>query len=136
MARRRGNLPLITAGYNEGIQLALSIVPQNEAQRIAQREMVSSLQSAFDARRQRIIISESTINWVKWSVVGLLAGLILVTVAIIHSDNRATAAISMTLLSVAIAASIVLIASHNRPFTGEISVGPDLLIQVMPEQKP
>jgi hypothetical protein len=136
MARRRGNLPLITAGYNEGIQLALSIIPQNEAQRIAQREMVSSLQSAFDAPRQRIIISESTINWVKWSVVGLLAGLILVTVAIIHSDNRATAAISMTLLSVAIAASIVLIASHNRPFTGEISVGPDLLIQVMPEQKP
>jgi len=72
---------------------------------------LSSLQSAFDARRQRVIISESTINWVKWAVVGLLAGLILVTVAIIHSDNRVTAAISMTILSIAIAASTVLIAS-------------------------
>jgi hypothetical protein len=136
MAKRRANLPLISARYTEGLQLALSIVPQNEAQMIAQREMVSSLQSAFDARRQRIIISESTINWVKWSVVGLLAVLLLVTIAIIHSDNRATAAISMAIFSVAVAASIVLIASHNRPFTGEISVGPALLKQVLPEEKP
>jgi hypothetical protein len=136
MAKRRANLPLISARYTEGLQLALSIVPENEAQMIAQREMVSSLQSAFDARRQRIIISESTINWVKWSVVGLLAVLLLVTIAIIHSDNRATAAISMAIFSVAVAASIVLIASHNRPFTGEISVGPALLKQVLPEEKP
>lgn len=136
MAKRRVNLPLISAGYTEGLQLALSIGPQNEAQMIAQREMVSSLQSAFDARRERIIISESTINWVKWTVVGLLAVLLLVTIAIVHSDNRATAAISMAILSVAVAASIVLIASHNRPFTGEISVGPALLMQILPEEKP
>ena len=63
MAKRSANLPLISAGYTEGLQLALSIVPQSEAQVIAQRELVSSLESAFEARRQRIIISESTINW-------------------------------------------------------------------------
>src|SRR5260221_909867 len=73
MARRRANLSLISASDIEGIQLALSIVPQNEAQAIAQRELVASLQSALDARRQRIIISESTINLVKWAVVDLLA---------------------------------------------------------------
>ena len=32
-----------------------------------------------------------------------------------------------------VAASVLLIASHDRPFTGEISVGPDPLLQVMPE---
>jgi len=136
MAKRRSNLPLISARYTEGLQLALAIVPQSEAQLIAQREMVSSLQGAFDARRQRIIISESTINWVKWSVVGLLAVLLLVTIAIIHSDNRTTAALSMGIFSIAVAASVVLIASHNRPFTGEISVGPALLMQVLPEERP
>ena len=135
MARRSANLSLISAADTEGLQLALSIVPQNEAQAIAQREMVSSLQSALDARRQRIIISESTINWVKWAVVDLLAVLLLLTIAIVHSDNRATAAIGMAIFSIAVAACIVLIASHNRPFTGEISVGPALLLQVMPEEK-
>jgi membrane protein YdbS with pleckstrin-like domain len=94
------------------------------------------MQNALDARRQRIIISESTINWVKWAVVYLLAVLILLTIAIVHSDNRATAGTAMAIFSVAVAASIVLIASHSRPFTGEISVGPGLLLQVMPEEKP
>jgi len=136
MANRRVNLPLISAGDTEGLQLALSVVPQNESQMIAQREMVSSLKSAFDARRQRIIISESTINWVKWAVVGILAVLLLTTIGIVHSDNRRTAAIGMAIYSVAVAACVVLIASHIRPFTGEISVGPALLMQVVPEEKP
>lgn len=136
MAHRRIDLPLISAGYTEGLQLALGIVPANEAQNIAQREMVASLQNAFEARRQRIIISESSINWVKWTVVGLLASLLLVTIAIVHSDNRLTAALGLGIVSVAVAASIVLIASHNRPFTGEISVSPALLKQVLPEERP
>ena len=136
MAKRRANLSLISAGYTEGLQLALSIVPQSEAQVIAQRELVSSLESAFEARRQRIIISESTINWVKWTVIGLLAALLMLTIGIVHSDNRGTAALGMSIFSVALAACIVLIASHSRPFTGEISVGPALLMQVLPEEKP
>lgn len=135
MADRRANVSLISVGYTEGLQLALSLLPQGPAQVVAQREMVDALQNAFDARRQRIIISESSINWVKWAVVGLLAVLLLVTVAIIHSDNKFTAAVSMGILSTAVAASVVLIASHSRPFTGEISVGPGLLKQVLPDER-
>ena len=134
MARQRANLTMITVADTEAIQLALSVLPQNEAQTVAQREIVAALQSALDARRQRIVISQSTIDGVKWTVVILLAALTLVTIAIVHSDNRATAAIAMAIFAIAITASLVLIASHNRPFTGEISVGPDLLLQVMPEE--
>jgi len=72
------------------------------------------------------------INWVKWTVVILLAALIQVTIAIVHSDNRATAAIAMSIFAMGVAASLVLLASHNRPFTGEISIRPDLLLHVMP----
>jgi hypothetical protein len=32
-----------------------------------------------------------------------------------------------------VAASILLILAHDRPFTGEISIKPDPLLQVMPE---
>ena len=32
-------------------------------------------------------------------------------------------------------AGAILIASHNRPFTGEISVGPDVLLQVTPDER-
>jgi len=53
----------------------------------------------------------------------------------IHNDNRNASAIAMGLFASGVAVAILLIASHNRPFTGEISVGPDPLIQVMPEAK-
>ncbi len=32
----------------------------------SQREIVAALEAAFDARRQRIIISQSQVNLVKW----------------------------------------------------------------------
>jgi hypothetical protein len=134
MADNRIKMQMDTAWDTEALQLSLSVVPQNPTQVAAQRELVSAWRNALDARRERIIISRSVINWVKWSVVIVLAVLIQITIAIVHSDNRLTAAIAMAIFGVGVAASIVLLASHNRPFTGEISMPPDLLLQVIPEE--
>ena len=133
MSRQRATLAMITPAETEAIELALAVLPRDEAQTIAQRELVTALRNALDARRERIIISKSRINWVKWTVVLLLAGLIIVTIAFVHSDNKTTAAMTMTLFSIGAAACVVLIASHTRPFTGEISISPELLLQAMPK---
>jgi multisubunit Na+/H+ antiporter MnhC subunit len=91
--------------------------------------MVKALQ--LDARRQRIVISQSTVGTVKWAAI-LLQGLCtLVAIAMVHSDNRLTCAIALTLFATGIALSLLLIAAYSRPFTGEISVGPKLLKQVI-----
>jgi hypothetical protein len=50
-----------------------------------------------------------------------------------HCDNRRTSAFAMALFATGVAVSVLLIAAHNRPFTDEISVGPDALLQVLPE---
>ena len=47
--------------------------------------------------------------------------------------KRVAAAVAMGLFATGVAVSILLIASHDRPFSGEIAVAPDLLRQVMPE---
>jgi hypothetical protein len=52
----------------------------------------------------------------------------------VHSDNRITAALAMTLFATGIAVSVVLIAAHNRPFSGQISVSPDALLQILPQE--
>jgi hypothetical protein len=70
------------------LQLALDQVPQSGGQTIAQRELVRALQQALDARRQRIIVSYSTINWVKWSGLALEGILTLLTIGLVHSENR------------------------------------------------
>ena len=93
--------------------------------------MVKALHTALDARRQRIVISQSTVGTVKWAAI-LLQGLCtLMAIAMVHSDNRLTCAIALTLFATGIALSLLLIAAYSRPFTGEISVGPKDLKQVI-----
>jgi hypothetical protein len=38
----------------------------------------------------------------------------------------------MGLFATGVAASVLLIAAHDRPFTGQISIGPEPLLQIMP----
>ena len=64
------------------------------------------------------------------------AGLTLLTIAMVHSDNRATNRIILAIFATGVGTAVVLIAAHSRPFTGEISVHPTVLLQVMPEAGP
>jgi hypothetical protein len=61
---------------------------------------------------------------------------LLLAIAMMHNDNHRTSAIASGLFATGVAVSILLIASHNGPFTGEISVGPDPLLQILPEMNP
>ena len=95
---------------------------------------MAALNRALDARRQRIIISQSEVGPVKWAAI-LLQGLCtLIAIAMVHSDNRLACAIAVALFATGIALSSLLIAAYSRPFTGEISVKPELLQQVIPSE--
>jgi Protein of unknown function (DUF4239) len=133
MARGEATLTIVPARLAEALRLAFSLDPQNQGQMAAQREMVSSLQSALEVRRQRIILSRASINWVKWSVLLLQAALTLAAISMIHADNRLTNRIIMGIFATGVAVAVIMIAAHDRPFTGEISVQPAVLLQVMPE---
>src|SRR3979411_2262284 len=58
----------------------------------------------------------------------------LVVIAVVHSYNRLASGIAMGLFATGVAASVLLIAAHDRPFTGQISIGPEPLLQIMPGQ--
>src|SRR6266403_4581525 len=134
MVKQSASLPVTPLSLAEELQLILAITPHSEGQVTAQREIVSALKNAIDARRQRIIVSRSSVNWVKWAALLLQAICTLVAIAMVHSDHRGAAAASMGIFATGVAVSILLIASHNRPFSGEVSVKPDLLAQIMPEE--
>jgi hypothetical protein len=131
MAQDRAVLPPVSDVDTELLHVIVALHAQGEAERTAQREMMTALRTVIDARSERIIISLKKVDWVKWGVVLVLATLILITIAVVHCDNAGTARIAMGLFAVAAAVSVVLIASHNRPFTGQISVSPDLLTQAL-----
>ena len=79
------------------------------------------------------MISQSQVNLLKWSCLIMQAVCALVATAVVHSDNRIASMIAMGIFATGVAASMLLILAHDRPFTGENSIRPDPLLQVMPE---
>jgi Protein of unknown function (DUF4239) len=131
MARQNASQRITPDALAEALKLVLSLTPDGQGQATAQREIVAALEHALDSRRQRIIISRSAVDLVKWSCMFVQAIAMLIAIAMVHSDNRRAAAIAMGLFAAGVAAAVLIILAHDRPFTGQIS--PDPLLQVMPE---
>jgi hypothetical protein len=136
MAHRTATLQVIPYSLAEALQFTLALTPSGQGQQTAQREITTALENALDARRQRIIISQSEVNWVKWLCLSLQAVCALVAIALVHSDNWLASAITTGLFGIGVAASLLLILVHDRPFTGQLAVSPYPLLQVMPAPGP
>jgi hypothetical protein len=132
MARQNANLVVASPELAQALQLALELPADTPGRALAQREIVTSLEDAFDARRQRIIISESAVNSAKWAGVIALGIITLIAVACVHSANRRTTAIALTLFASAIVVSLLMIGVQDRPFAGPFKVKPTPLVQVQP----
>jgi hypothetical protein len=132
MARQNASLTAVPPALAGALHYALALAPVTIGQQVAQREIVSSLETALDARRQRIILSQSTVNWLRWMAVITLALLTMVGIALVHSDNRRNALLAMSLFAAAAAMTIVVIASADRPFGGPFRISPQVLLQVLP----
>jgi hypothetical protein len=132
MAQGTANLRAIPGVLADALQATLALNPSSEGQKIAQRRIEIALETALDARRQRIITSESQTNLLKWACAFIQAVCVLVIIGMVHSDDRLASMMTMGVFATGVAASILLIPAYDRPFTGEISIKPDPLRQVMP----
>lgn len=95
-----------------------------------QRELVAALESALDARRQRILISHSSVGLVKWACLVIQAVCVLISIAL-AAEKRSTAIIAMGLFATGAAACLLLIGAYDRPFIGQLTVRPDPLLHVL-----
>jgi hypothetical protein len=128
LARGHATLTGLPSSLREALKSALVLAPADEAQKMARGEIITALEHALDARRQRIIVSQSSVSPIKWLALLLQALCALVAIAMVHSDNRLTCGIALTIFATGIALSLVLIAAYSHPFN---SVGPGLLQQVI-----
>jgi hypothetical protein len=131
MAQHTATLRIVPRPLVEALQLTLALPSSTQGQVTAQREIAVALENALDARRQRIIVSEARVSLVKWGCLFVQALCALLAIALVHSDNRLASTITMGIFAAGVAASVLLIAAHDQPFTGQIS--PEPLLQVMPE---
>jgi len=133
MAHRTSTLNTIPRQLAEALQFTLALKPNSQGQEIAQREITAQLESAQAARRQRILISQSSVGGLKWACLYIQAICVLVTIALAHGDHPGAAIISMGLFATGAAACLLLIGAYDRQFLGQFSIRPDPLVQVMPQ---
>jgi hypothetical protein len=131
MVRHEVTLSISPTPLTEALQQTLALSPNNPGQQIAQREIVTSFENALEARRQRILLSRSHVNVTKWACLLLQAACAFLAIAVVHSGDRLASAISMGTFATGVAASVLLILAHDEPFLGQVSVGPQPLLQVV-----
>jgi hypothetical protein len=134
MANGAITLNISPPALNEALRFTLSLPVDTPGQQTAQREVAVSLEKALEARRERILISRSEVSGVKWLCLSFLAVCLLLAIAFVHCENRLASAVATGLFCAALAATILLILAHDRPFTGEIALTPEPLVQVMPAE--
>jgi hypothetical protein len=133
MAHQNAALNTTPRPLADALQLVLSLSASSSGQQTAQREITSAIEAALDARRQRIIVSLAEVNLVKWVCLYLQAMSVLIAIAMVHAEDRGASLITLGLFATGIAASVLLIAAHDRPFIGQLSITPDPLLQIIPK---
>jgi hypothetical protein len=132
MAHQTATLNTTPKPLADALQLVLSLPATTAGQQTAQHEIVSAVETVLDARRQRIIVSLAEVNFVKWACLYLQAACALLVMAMVHCDDRRASFVALGLFATGVAASVLLIAAHDRPFIGQLAIKPDLLLQIMP----
>jgi hypothetical protein len=131
MAQATANLRRIPPGLSDAMTALLSVAPTGMGQQVAQQRAVIAIEQALQARRQRIVLSQTKIAPVQWVVVVLLTALLLLTIGIVHIDKPATSAVGMAILSAAVASCLVLLMALGRPFgVGGVTLEPTPLREV------
>ena len=133
MARHASTLKVVPWQLAEALQLTLDFKPSSQGQEVAQREMIAKLESALEARRERILISQLSISGIKWACLWVEMICVFVAIALVHANDRGAAVLAMGLFATGAAVCLLLIGVYDRPFDGQFAVRPDPLIQVMPE---
>jgi len=133
MASGRATLTAVPTALAEALATAVSLEPASAGQVVAQRELVSALTGALDARRQRMLASRAQVDGIKWVGIVLQALCTLAAIALVHESNPPAAAMGLGLFATATAVCILLLLSHDQPFASRISVSPAPLVEVRPD---
>jgi len=133
MAKRTASLIVTPRALAEALQTAIALTPASPGQQAAQAQIATQLEAALEARRQRILISRSQVDPLKWLCVFVQAVCALFAIALVHREDRLAGAITMGIFATGVAASVLLITAFDRPFIGQLAVGAQPLLQVIPD---
>jgi hypothetical protein len=95
MAEGGASLRQTPPGISDAMAAVLAFVPTEPGQRIAQERVVGAIEQALFARSQRILLSQALVAPIEWGAIAVITALLLMTIAMVHIDRRATMAVNL-----------------------------------------
>lgn len=133
MVNGHANLRRPPPGLTDAMHLMLAANLTGSGQQISQQRIVAAIQQALEARRQRILLSEASVEPTQWATILILATLMLIGIRIVHAD-RVAAAANLLIFASAIGACLVLLIVSDRPFSsGGVTLQPSALHEIKPD---
>ena len=112
----------------------LSFAPVGANQQLVQNRALIAIEDAVEFRRNRVSVSRAEIAPVQRTLVIVLSGMILVTIAAIHINARLAMAVAMFVFSTAVSMCLVLLMVYDRPFgLGGFTLPSTAYREAMPE---
>jgi Protein of unknown function (DUF4239) len=101
----------------------------------AQELMLRKMSEISDERDQRIALSQTHVNPLKWLGMGFLGLLTLISVAIVHLDRPRAAFAAMLLFALAAAPTAAIVLVQGNPFQPPANVSPTPIIKAVESLK-
>ena len=86
--------------------------------------LYDALDTAVDARMERIRLSLYRMSRARWSVVIWLAALLTISMGLLHAEHPRGRAVALTFVAIAIGVCFIILFAHGRPFVGENALQP------------
>jgi hypothetical protein len=133
MAEGRVSLRAYPPHLEEAMNAVLSFAPVGTNQELAQNRALVAIEDAVEFRRYRVGLSRAEIAPIQWTVIAVLSGMILITIAVIHINRKLAMAIALFVFSTAVAVCFVLLLVYDRPFgSGGFTLLPTAYGEAMP----
>jgi hypothetical protein len=132
MSAGQATLVVAPARLVQAQALVLGLATTTDGQRVAQNQLVVSIDRALEARRARLALSSSAIDPLRLVALYLVAVTNLAAMGCVQADRLRRAATAMALLATAMAIALTLLVAEAAPFAGYFAIPPDLLLQVRP----
>jgi hypothetical protein len=87
-------------------------------------DLHQAMNTATEARMDRIRMSLYRMSRARWGVVVLLGLLLIVAMGLLHAEHSRGRAVALTFVSMSIAVCFVILFAHGRPFIGQNAIQP------------
>lgn len=87
-------------------------------------DLHAAIRAATEARMDRIRLSLYRMSRARWTVVNLLAVLLIMAMGLLHARHRRGRVVALSFVSVAVGVCFVILFAHGRPFIGQNAIRP------------